>query len=259
MFSTSQIVLVCLYYFLYNTISFSTQWIGYAYPVLNGLAVGLLMGDVQTGLLVGGTMCLMSLGVGSFGGSPMPDYGLGTVIATAFTIGTGGGMETALAVGIPVATLGTQLDVLTKMCGSFFVHKEMDASVKHEFKKMGLWVHGWNVLRGVLGAIPVLLFMTVGSDIIVSVLASMPAWLTNGLNTAAGMLPAVGFATLMKFLPVKEYGVFLILGFVLASYLGMPIIGISLLAFVAAFMIYKGLIKGSPVLESTDEGGNYDE
>ena len=38
------------------------------------------------------------------------------------------------------------------------------------------------------------------------------------LNTAAGMLPAVGFAILMKYLPIREYGVFMIFGFAAASY-----------------------------------------
>lgn len=258
MFTPSQVIIVCVYTWATGFIGLSTQWIGYAFPVLHGFFVGLLMGDVETGLLVGGTMCLMSLGVGSFGGSAMPDYALGTIIGTIFAIEAGGELGTAITVGVPVATLGTYLDVLVKMVGSFFLHKEMECAEKHKFNKMGIWTHGWNALRGAMIMLPVLLFMTVGSGLITSILDALPQWFMKGMNTVAGMLPAVGFAILLKFLPIKEYGVFLIFGFVLTAYLELPMLAISLLAFVAAYMIYKGIEKGNQAAGSID-GGNYDE
>lgn len=258
MFEPIQIILVSIYVWVYGFIGLSTQWIGYAYPVLQGFFVGLLMGDVRTGLLVGGTMCLTSLGVGSFGGSAMPDYSLGTIIGTIFTIGTGGDLATAVTIGIPVATLGTQLDILAKMAGSFFLHKEMECAEKHQFNKMGIWTHGWNVFRGVLTMLPVLLFMTAGSELIVSILNALPEWFMNGMNTVAGMLPAVGFAILLKYLPVKEYGVFMIFGFVLAAYLQLPMLAISLLAFVVAYMLFRRMEKDDAEAANAN-GGDYDE
>lgn len=183
---------------------------------------------------------------------------MGTVVGTVFAIATGGGVEAGLATGIPVATLGTQFDILAKMCGSFFIHKQMDCVEKHQFDKMGIWAHGWNIFRATLYTLPILLVMTVGSGIITTLLANMPVWLTKGLNTAAGMLPAVGFAILMKYLPIREYGVFMIFGFAAASYLGLSMVAISMFAFVAAYMVYKGLEKGNTAA-AAGNGGNYDE
>ena len=34
---------------------------------------------------------------------------------------------------------------------------------------------------------------------------NFPAWLSTGLNVAAGMLPAMGFAILLHYLPIKKY------------------------------------------------------
>ncbi len=144
------------------------------------------------------------------------------------------------------------------MCGSFFIHKQMDCVEKHQFDKMGIWAHGWNIFRATLYTLPILLVMTVGSGIITTLLANMPVWLTKGLNTAAGMLPAVGFAILMKYLPIREYGVFMIFGFAAASYLGLSMVAISMFAFVAAYMVYKGLEKGNTAA-AAGNGGNYDE
>ena len=48
-----------------------------------GMVVGLCMGDLKTGLFIGGTYQLMSLGVAALGGSSVPDYQIGTIITTA--------------------------------------------------------------------------------------------------------------------------------------------------------------------------------
>ena len=243
MFTPIQIILVCAWMWGFTVIGMSVQLFSYGVAVLHGFVTGLIMGDVATG---------------GYGGSSVPDYAMGTVVGTVFAIATGGGVEAGLATGIPVATLGTQFDILAKMCGSFFIHKQMDCVEKHQFDKMGIWAHGWNIFRATLYTLPILLVMTVGSGIITTLLANMPVWLTKGLNTAAGMLPAVGFAILMKYLPIREYGVFMIFGFAAASYLGLSMVAISMFAFVAAYMVYKGLEKGNTAA-AAGNGGNYDE
>lgn len=262
MFSAMQVILVCLWMWLFTVTGSNVQIFTYAAAVLHGMIVGLIMGDLTTGLTVGGTLCLMGLGVGGYGGSSVPDYNLGTVVGTVFAIGTGQGMEAGLAVGIPVAALGTEFDIIAKMCGSFFIHRQMAVAAKKEFNKMGLYVHGYNVFRATLYTVPVLLVMTVGSGLINDILLAMPGWLTKGLQTASGMLPAVGFAILMKYLPVKDYGIFMVFGFACAAYLGLSMVAISLFALIFAFIIYRQLeIKdnaGAAVVANTN-GGDYDE
>ena len=44
------------------------------------------MGDITTGLLIGGSMQLTVLGVGTFGGASRIDANSGTVLATAFSV-----------------------------------------------------------------------------------------------------------------------------------------------------------------------------
>lgn len=253
MFTPVQVILVCAFLWFMTYIGWSMQLFNYGVSVLFGFVVGAIMGNPTMGLTVGGTLGLMGLGIGGYGGSSVPDYTLGTVAGTIFAIGTGQGLETGLAIGIPVATLGTQFDVLAKMCGSFFIHRQMECVEKKEFNKMGIWVHGWTAFRATLYTIPVLLAMTVGSELIATMLTSIPEWLMKGFSVASGILPAIGFAILLKYMPIKQYGVFLIFGFVLTAYAQMPMLAVSLLAFVAAFMIYKGLEKDTQVVAGGDE------
>lgn len=207
------------------------------------------------GLTIGGTLTLMSLGVGGYAGTSVPNYDLGAVTGTLFAIASTGGIEAGLAVGIPVAALGTQFDVLVKMMGSYFIRGEREAVKNHEFNKIGLWVHGWTVMRAVVITLPVLFVMTAGADLILNLLNIIPAWVMSGFGVAAGLLPAVGFALLLKNMSLEKYGVFLIFGYVLAGYLGMNMLGVSLLALVAGVLIFNGLEEKSAL----SMGGNEDE
>ena len=63
----------------------------HARPVIVGFLCGLILGDMNSGLYIGGTFTLMSLGVAALGGSSVPDYGVATIIACAFAKTTGQG------------------------------------------------------------------------------------------------------------------------------------------------------------------------
>ena len=50
-----------------------------------------------------------------------------------------------------------------------------------------------------------------------ALVTSMPHWLTHGFELAGGILPAVGFAMLLKVMLKGQYFAYLLLGFVMAS------------------------------------------
>ena len=135
MFSWFQILALTLFTALVSYDTMHTQLMNYGRLVFCGLVSGLIMGNVTEGLLIGGTMELMSLGVGGFGGAAIPNYILGSIIGIAFASVTKGGMEAGLAVGIPVAALGVQLDVFSRMISSFFLHKAQSHLEKMNLKK----------------------------------------------------------------------------------------------------------------------------
>ena len=74
-------------------------------PLVMGTLTGIVLGDVQTGVTLGATLELAFMGAFSIGASIPPEMISGTVLGTAFTITTGAGPETALTVGLPVASL----------------------------------------------------------------------------------------------------------------------------------------------------------
>lgn len=261
MFNLVQILLLTALMFFFQYDIANTQVTTYGTPVLAGLAAGAIMGDVAMGLLIGGTMQLMSLGVGGYGGSSVPNYQIGAIIGVAFACAIGGGLESGLAVGIPTAALGVQLDVFGKMIGSFFLHKAQACGDKLETKKMYRWILCGFLGRPLMAALVVFIALTAGAGMIETLLKNMPTWLNGGLSVAGGLLPAVGFAILLKYMPFNKYFVYAIAGFVLTSFFKAPMLAVALLGFVAAYLTFRQTERFQSVTGGNGNrgGNNYDE
>jgi len=192
-------------------------------PVFAGLLVGLLMGDIPTGLFIGGSMQLTILGVGTFGGASRIDANSGTVIAAVFAIGLDMDPEQAIAaIAVPVASLLVQMDVLGRFANTYFANR-IDTKIE-EMDYAGIernYLYGlipWSLSR----MLPVFLALVFGGGLvqnIVEVLNNELLWLGDGLSVAGAVLPAVGFAILLRNLPVKKHVSYLILGFTITALL----------------------------------------
>ncbi|WP_297182224.1 PTS sugar transporter subunit IIC [uncultured Enorma sp.] len=202
--------------------------------VFSGMVTGLVMGDLATGLYIGGSMQLTILGVGTFGGASRIDANTGTLIATAFAVATG--TDGAQAVGlfaVPVATLMVYTDILGRFANTFWGHR-CDADVE----KMNWGAYNVHYLMGAVSwmlsrALPVFLALAFGQDLVNVIITALQGdlkWLADGLTVAGGALPAVGFAILLRYLPVKKHVAYLILGFVIAALMGTAFSSIATVA-----------------------------
>ncbi|MDK9582149.1 PTS sugar transporter subunit IIC [Sneathia vaginalis] len=105
------------------------------WPVTVGFFAGLIMGDLQSALVIAGTFQLMSLGVAALGGSSVPDYALATVVAIYLNARTGATIGTAVAIGLPVGIIAINLDVLTRTLNSFVSEKAKQYLEKNNLKR----------------------------------------------------------------------------------------------------------------------------
>ena len=191
-------------------------------PVFAGFITGLIMGKPVTGLFIGGSLQLFVLGVGTFGGASRIDATSGAVLATAFSVAQGIKPELAIAtIAVPVATLLTYFDILGRMTTTYFAHR-VDAAVER-FDYKGI---ERNYLLGALPwalsrALPVFLALAFGGTFVQAIVDGVAGvkWLAAGLTLAGRMLPGLGFAILLRYLPVKRNLHYLALGFGLTAML----------------------------------------
>lgn len=264
MFTALQVVLLALLVAVFTWQKYNLQMFSYASVVIMGVITGLIMGNVQVGMMVGGSLCLMSLGLFGAGGSSVPEYNVGCIAGAAFAIAMGlegqQAVTTALTIGVPVAALGTQLDVLGKTSGSFFINKMRTCSEKQDWKGMGRWMWASQIPFIGLWVLPIVLFTTVGSTYVQALIQAIPAWLNNGLTVASGMLPALGFAILLRQLPMKKYGYFILIGYVLAAYANMSILAIALLSVVlCAYIFQQKEAANNTVVATATMGGDMED
>lgn len=233
-----QIIALTLYAFLATFDMLETD-IGLSKPIQAGFFAGLIMGDVKLGLSVGATLQLMILGVGTYGGASIPDYMTGAILGTTFGVLSGKGTEFALGLAIPIGLFLVQLDVLARFANTYFQHKAdkyAEVGDTRGIERMNiLGILPWGLSR----AIPVFLACVFGSQIVEGLLKIFPTWLMNGLKVAGGILPALGIAILIKYLPVKSYFAYLAIGFVLAAYLKVPMVGVAIAGLALALIVYK--------------------
>ena len=114
-------------------------------------------------------------------------------------------------------------------------------------------------------AIPVFIAVYFGAPAVQAVLDAIPAQVLTGLQVASKIIPAVGLALLLSMMMKKDMWIFLIIGFTLATYLNIPIIGLALLAIAFAGIYDKitsqetSVASATPSATSQDiEEGDYD-
>lgn len=207
-------------------------------PAIAGLFAGIVMGDMATGLSIGATLQLMVLGVGTYGGSSIPDYMSGALIGTAFAV-TSGSTEIGLAVAVPVGVLLVQCDILGRFCNTAFQNMSDRGCKEKNWRKVEMGVVLGLITWGLSRGIPVGLCLVLGQGIVTDLAQAAPQWLINGFQLVGGLLPAVGVAILLHFMPLKRFWPFALLGFVLASYLKVPMLGVALVGLVAAAIMYQ--------------------
>lgn len=82
---------------------------GIAQPLVACSIMGAIFGDVQTGVMVGAAIQAMYLGMIQPGGALPSDRAAATFIGASLAIASGGGVEAALALAVPLGLLGSAI------------------------------------------------------------------------------------------------------------------------------------------------------
>lgn len=207
-------------------------------PLIGATLVGVVLGDVPTGLAVGAATELVSMGLVSVGAAVPPDMVLGGIVASAFACLTGASAETAMTIAIPVAVLGQLLGIVFRSIIVVLAHIADAAIEQGQFKKAyRMHIVFGTILYSLMYFLPIFVAVYAGTDVVQMVVDMIPAWVTDGLNVASKILTAYGLALLLSMMLNKGMTVFLILGFMLASYLGISVTAVAIFGVLLALIL----------------------
>lgn len=211
-------------------------------PLIAGLGAGIILGDINTGLFVGATLEMISLGVHSYGGAVVPDYTTGAILGVVFGSLTGNA-DTGIAIGVPIALLGSYLDVLARLSTGICAHRADKHAENGNLNGMWKWHLFGSIPWGLSRAIPVFVGAYFGADVAQAFIDKVPVWLTDGFAAAGHAMPALGVAILLNYLPITKQWYFTILGFILVTFLKLPMIAVGLCGLIAAIVYTQLFFK----------------
>ena len=232
----------------------------YDRPIVTGLLVGIALGDVQQGLTLGASLELVYIGTLTIGGAFPPDIYTGGILGAAFAISTGSGIEGAVALSLPIATLALLVkQIAYSVVRGAFVHKaDAYALEGNDHKVATMHVLG-TLAYNVPMAIIVGVCFYVGGPAVQAFIDVIPEFIMNGLSAASSMIPALGFAMLVKMIVSKDLAPYFFIGFLVAGYLNIPVLGIACIALMIAALVIMNDMRVEKMTNEVSLKGDDDD
>lgn len=207
-------------------------------PVVLGVVIGLVYGDVPTGLLMGASIQLMYMGGIEAGGNIPSDQGLAACIAIPAAITTGLDSGAAVALAVPFGVLGVLINNVRRTINAFYNTKADQFVQNREYDKLQKFsfLLPW-LTNGVLYFTPVFIATLFGTPVVEAFINFVPDWVMSGLSNAGNMLPALGFALTLVVMGKPQYLPFAVLGFFLYSLLGFSMLTGAVIALCLALIV----------------------
>ncbi|BAE74601.1 PTS system mannose-specific IIC component ManY [Sodalis glossinidius str. 'morsitans'] len=206
-------------------------------PLVACTLIGLVLDDMKTGIIIGGTLEMIALGWMNIGAAVAPDAALASIISTILVIAGNQSVGAGIALAIPLAATGQVLTIIVRTITVAFQHAADSAAERGNMTALS-WIHvSALVLQAMRIAIPaVIVGVSVGTDAVHNMLSSIPEIVTNGLNIAGGMIMVVGYAMVINMMRTGYLMPFFYLGFVTAAFTSFNLVALGVIGVVMAIL-----------------------
>lgn len=198
-----------------------TDWIGQigVRPIWICPLVGLVLGDLHSGIILGASLELVFIGAISIGGSVPQDFVSGGILGCAYAILLGKEADVAVTLAVPLSlafTVVFQIETIFYTASVPLFDKFIE---ERNFKKYSILHFVICFVHPLFYAVVTFLAVAFGTGGIEAFINAMPGWVMTGFGIAAGILPAIGFAMLLKMLWDKSIISFFFIGFFAIKYI----------------------------------------
>lgn len=196
-------------------------------PLIACTLIGLVLGDVKTGVIVGGQ-----------------------------------DIATGIAVAIPLAAAGQVLTYVVRAITVGFQHAADKSVLDGNLNRLD-WIHfGALMLQAMRIAIPALIVaLTAGTDVVQTMLNAIPEVVTTGLKIAGGFIAVVGYAMVINMMRAGHLMPFFYAGFVIAAFTDFNLVALGVLGTIMAVLyiqIHPKYNKSQQVVVAANQDNDLD-
>ncbi len=232
-------------------------------PIVVAPILGLLLGDFQTGIIMGASLESIFMGISAIGGSVPADALSASIVAVCYTVLTGSDVETGLAIALPIGTVMASLSsILLSFSSALAPYWEKLALSG----KPGRFLTQNLIFSGLIYPLPnvIIIFLGIAFGVagLNSALAALPPFVMTGLTAASSMMVAVGFAILISMIWSKDVASFFFVGYVMAKILKMDSLSIAIIGGAIAITMFfyeKQLIDVKNSMVASEQRPSDDE
>ncbi|MGL4373883.1 MAG: PTS galactosamine transporter subunit IIC, partial [Turicibacter sp.] len=218
-------------------------------PIIVAPIVGLILGDLNLGIVCGGFTELVFASLTPAGGVQPPNPPIAAIMTVVLAKTTGADPTSAVALSLPFSILMQYIllgfySIFTIFMNKF--NKYADNADIKSFTRLTLGIMG--IVSLTYGVVAFLCVYAAQAQI-ASLVAAMPEWLIHGFGVAGGILPAIGFGILLKNLFQLKYLPYLIVGFLVVSFIDLPnLLPIALMGLAFALIVFfKETVNGNNI------------
>ena len=224
---------------------FSRLRLGYTFssmllqPVVIGVFVGILTGNMVLSMKIGAGLQLVYLGVTSTPGGNVPsDPALAGCIAIPLGVLANMKPEVAIALAIPFGVLGVFVDQLRRTTNAIWVHKADKYAEMGDTSGIMKCAFLYPSITGLLIRFPITFSIVYfGVSAVETLMKLIPQWLMHSFEIMGGLLPALGFAITLTAIGKNKLIPFFIIGFFSVKYLSLDTMAVSIFAVCGTLLI----------------------
>lgn len=194
-------------------------------PLVACTLVGLVLGDITTGIILGGTLEMMALGWMNVGLAMAPDTAIASVISTILVITAHQGVGEGIAIAVPLAAAGQALTIFVRTITVFFIHKADNYAENGNYRGIEIMHVTAMGLQALRVMIPTLIICLINAQAVQNFLGKIPQVITGGLQIGGGIIVVVGYAMVINMMDVPHLKPFFYIGFLFAAFTEFNLVG----------------------------------
>lgn len=238
-------------------------WYVIGRPLVSGMLIGAIMGDIQTGIIVGAAVQTVFIAMVTPGGTMPTDLNAASFIGVGLgivAVKEGATVEAAVSVATAMGAVGIVLHNGVALLNTTFNENAQKAIDTGDEKKF--WRNHWlwpQILQFASRMIPTFAVLYFGQGIAVWMINTFPAesFVMRVMVVLGGLFPAIGVGLLVKNVVNQASELILVaFGFTLVAALGVNMVSLSIIAGFIAFLEYQRsaeAVSEGPAVSDIDE------